>query len=89
MNKLIGARGTGKSAELMLLAEQMGIKNIACSATSFESHINLAFTLGVKINFVSYDKINELNEPYLIDDIELFLNYKYKNCKGFTLSSDD
>lgn len=88
MKKIIRNRGEGKSAELLLLAEQEGIKYIACSDLSFDSHINLAYTFGIPISFISYDLVDELDEHFLIDDLELFIKHKYKNCKGFTLSSD-
>lgn len=90
MKKIIGSRGIGKTASLILYAEQNGIKNILCSAKSISHCIELAHNLGVKgIRFFAYNEAMKIEGPYLVDDVDKLLQYCDTKLVGYTVSIDD
>lgn len=92
MNKILGSRGIGKSTQLLDYAFNNKIKNIICLNPTHQillannREYNLCFNF---IPFSDEDKISELlasGEPFVVDELDHFLKYYFKNLKGYTNS---
>lgn len=91
MQRIIGSRGVGKSSQLILYAHEHNIPVIICSSPMHQ--IELAQSLGVsEITFIGYNEkeriknVKNTDTKFLIDDLEKFTSYKYKNLIGYTIS---
>lgn len=91
MYRIIDERGTGKTSRLMLIAKENDATFVCWNPNAFRYKANKYGITGV--DFISYKQFLENKEKiqrYVIDEVELFLEYIAQNNTliGYTLSVD-
>lgn len=90
MYRIIDGRGTGKTSRLLLLAkENNGV--VVCSDPKVMREKAYCYGL-TGIDFISYSEFEftrRFNKPVFIDEIDMLLQYKNREIKGYTISNED
>ena len=92
MYRVIKPRGTGKTSELMHLAEENGATIVCSNPRAFKAKAH-DYGFNNDLKFISYDEFLRYSlgtrEPYLIDEIDGLLQTIHPSVIGYCLTPDD
>lgn len=93
MYRVIKPRGTGKTSELMHLAEETGATIVCANPRAFQVKAH-EYGFNDDLQFISYDDYWNLNYPVgkvkiLVDELDGLLNAYDDNIIGYCLTPDD
>lgn len=92
MYRVIKPRGTGKTSELMHLAEENGATIVCSNPHTFKAKAH-DYGFNDDLKFISYNDFLQhslgTREPYLIDEVDGLLKTIHPFVIGYCLTPDD